>query len=85
MLAAASRRLKSFILKARFSWHLTTATMDKIARSQGDIPPEFHLDKLAGADVFDITVSELGAAYGRGEFTALEYTEFLIARIQSVG
>jgi hypothetical protein len=59
--------------------------MDRIVQSQGDIPPEFHLDKLAGADVFDIMVSELGAAYGNGEFTALEYTRFLIARIQSVG
>lgn len=55
------------------------------SHSQGDIPLEFYLEKLAGVDVFDITVLELGKSYKEGEFTAVEYTRFLIERIQSVG
>ncbi len=81
----ASRRLWRYLVpKAGYPRYLLAGTIDRIARSQGNIPPEFHLDNLAGADVFDITVLELGAAYRKGEFTALEYTRFLIARIQSV-
>ena len=79
------RLFKSFISKAGFLWYVKMVTMDRIARSQGEIPPEFRLDKLAGVNVFDITVLELGAAYEKGKFTALEYTRFLITRIQSVG
>ncbi|KFY22356.1 hypothetical protein V491_02830 [Pseudogymnoascus sp. VKM F-3775] len=75
--------IKALISKIGYAYAIEPA-LARTARSQGDIPPEFYLEKLRGFDVFDISIPQLGAAYKNMEFTAVEYTRFLIARIQSV-
>lgn len=48
------------------------------------VPRAFHLPRLKGHDIFEITVDEVQHLYSSHAFTAVDYTEFCLDRIQSV-
>ncbi|KAK3639748.1 hypothetical protein LTR56_012325 [Elasticomyces elasticus] len=49
---------------------------------QPSMPKAFHLPKLNGHDMFEITVSELQHLFVSGAFTSKQYTQFCLDRIQ---
>jgi amidase len=51
---------------------------------QPEIPMKFHLPRLRDVDIFEITVDELQHLYSSEAFTAEEYTQFCLDRIQAV-
>lgn len=48
-----------------------------------DTPSAFHLPKLKSHDVFEMSVDELQHFYSSGAFTAEEYTQYCLDRIQA--
>ena len=52
--------------------------------SQPAVPRAFHLPRLNGHDMFEITVDEVQHLYSSHAFTAVDYTGFCLDRIQSV-
>lgn len=53
-------------------------------KQQHDIPGIFHLPRLKGHDLFEISVDELQSLYTSGAFSAEDYTQFCLTRIQAV-
>lgn len=49
-----------------------------------DIPPVFHLPKLNGHELFEVSVDELQHLLSSQAFTSEEYTQFCLDRIQAV-
>lgn len=49
-----------------------------------DIPSVFHLPRLHGHDLFEISVDELQSLYTSGAFSAEDYTQFCLNRVQAV-
>lgn len=57
----------------------------EVAQSQQpEMPSIFHLPKLNGHDLFETTVDELQHLYSSNAFTAAQYTQFCLDRIQAV-
>ena len=52
--------------------------------SQPTVPGVFHLPPLNGHELFEITVHEIQHLYSSHAFTAVEYTQFCLDRIQAV-
>ena len=52
--------------------------------SQPNMPEVFHLPKLKGYDVFEISVDEIQHLYSSYAFTSSDYTRFCLNRIQAV-
>ena len=58
--------------------------VDREPHTQADIPAPFHLPKLKGYDLFEVTVDELQHLYSCGAFTSEEYTTSCLDRVQAV-
>ena len=53
-------------------------------KTQPHMPPIFRLPNLKGHDLFEITVDKLQHLYSSGAFSAIEYTQFCLDRIQRI-
>ena len=51
---------------------------------QPEMSAEFHLPRLKGHNLFEITVDEVQHLYSSGAFTSEEYTKFCLDRVQAV-
>lgn len=58
--------------------------VDQDIRLQPSVPQIFHIPKLKGHDMFEITVDELQNFYSTEAFTSEEYVQFCLDRIQAV-
>ena len=58
--------------------------VDDMSRQQPDVPPVFHLPRLNGHDVFEVSVNELQHYFSSGAFSSEEYTRFCFDRIQAI-
>jgi amidase len=56
--------------------------VDEDVRLQPDVPQIFHVPKLNGHDMFEITVDELQNFFSTKAFTSEEYTKYCLDRIQ---
>ena len=52
--------------------------------SQDHIPQIFHLPKLKGLDLFEITIDELQEHYENDSLTSVGYVQFCLDRIQKI-
>ena len=57
--------------------------VDSARSSQPEMPSIFELPKLNGHDMFEISVDEIQHLYSSNAFTAVEYTQFCLDRIQA--
>lgn len=53
-------------------------------RLQPAMPPVFHLTKLKGHNLYEASVEEIQHLFSTNSFTAVEYTQFCLDRIQAV-
>lgn len=58
--------------------------IDAMAKQQPDMPSIFHLPKLNGQDLFEISVDDLQHCFSSGIFSSEEYIQFCLDRIQAV-